>query len=307
MRKEKDIFDHPGNLGPVRGSLLAIHHGDWPAYPEGENFSEALLQFTAFPPGTKFIVIDDIDCALLFIADVKCAIPEKPFDTRNFHIAAWHEDLAELQRRGFIEGIKPITERQWHKRRWDALLSDVPEGSSLGFKDASGNFVPLKPPSFEDYEDNEDWTPFVCSPDRRIKVTKSGRDSVYATIKSQGLDITYSISAKVGKLYELGFFDTCIREACVQLEHEIKVQIRSESWGDRLTEAFINYIQEQERFLESGIRTFRQELRSVFKMIRNDYMHNLSEVDETSALVVLLRISRVRSMLENAQKPGVEL
>jgi hypothetical protein len=38
-------------------------------------------------------------------------------------------------------------------------------------------------------------------------------------------------------------------------------------------------------------------LRAVFKWIRNYYMHNLSEVDEASALVTLVRISRMYSIV----------
>jgi hypothetical protein len=90
------IPDHPGNLGSVRGSFLTIHHADWPAYPEGEDFCEGLFQFTAFPPGTQFVVIDDCDQALLFMAAVNYARPDiPPRDARNFHIAVWHEDLAQ--------------------------------------------------------------------------------------------------------------------------------------------------------------------------------------------------------------------
>jgi hypothetical protein len=291
-----NISEYPGNLGPVRGSLLTIHHADWPAYPEGEDFTQALFQFTAFPPDTKFIVVDDIDQALLFIADVACGHPSDPFDARNFHIAAWHEDLAELQRRSFIKGIRPITEQQWKKKQWGEFRSAIPQGAQLGFKDTNGNFVPIQEPCFDGYEDEEDWTPLVSAPEGRIHVTKSGRDFVNATLRSRSLDINSTISERVHRLFELQFFDTCIREACVQLEHEIKAVIGSDAWGDRLTESFIQHLRSQKQFLESGIRTFRQELRSIFKLIRNDYMHNLSDADETSALAILARISRVRSM-----------
>jgi hypothetical protein len=105
------IFDHPGNLGSVRGTLLTVIHADWPAYPEGDDFLEGLFQLTAFPAATSFVAIDDIDRALLLAADVKGANFENPFAAKNFHIAIWHQDAAELQRRGFIEGIKQATEQ----------------------------------------------------------------------------------------------------------------------------------------------------------------------------------------------------
>jgi hypothetical protein len=52
------IFDHPGNLGSVRGTLLTVLHADWPAYPEGDDFLEGLFQLTAFPAGTSFVAIE---------------------------------------------------------------------------------------------------------------------------------------------------------------------------------------------------------------------------------------------------------
>jgi hypothetical protein len=182
-------------------------------------------------------------------------------------------------------------------RRWQNLLSKV-SGGVLFEKDPNGNLIQIPEPSFEDYEDDEEWAPFVCCPDHKMTVTKSGRDFVFAMITSQGLDIASTISEKVSKIFELGYFDTCIREACVQLEHDIKVRIGSKKFGDCLTDEFVDHLRKRNTLLESGIRTFRQELRAVFKLIRNEYMHNLLDADQTSALVVLTRISRMRSCLK---------
>ena len=295
-----NILKHPGNLGPSRGSLLTVHHGDWPAYPEGNDHFEALFQFTAFPAGTSFIAVDDMDRALLFIADVKCGTPSEPRNPKNFHLAAWHEDLAELQRRGFIEGIKPVTERQWFKNRWDKLRSLAPEG--LFRKGQNGELTPIEEPKLDDYDDDEEWKPLVATPTDRIQVTTAGRAFVHSSLSGKPIDIAACISEKVQHLFVMKYFDTCIREACVQLECEIKTAVGSEMWGDKLTETFIQHLRGKNDFLESVVRTFRQELRSVFKMIRNDFMHNLSEADETTALVILTRISRVRSMLRDEPK-----
>ena len=71
----------------------------------------------------------------------------------------------------------------------------------------------------------------------------------------------------------------------------------SELYGDKLTEEFVLRLRGQKNILESHLRTFRQEMRTVFKFIRNDYMHNLREADEAAAHAVLFRIARVRSML----------
>jgi hypothetical protein len=52
------------------------------------------------------------------------------------------------------------------------------------------------------------------------------------------MDFSTAISFKVARLFDLGFFDTCIREACVQLEQEIKDQASSTEWGDKLAESY---------------------------------------------------------------------
>ena len=43
----------------------------------------------------------------------------------------------------------------------------------------------------------------------------------------------------------------------------------------------------------------------MFKMIRNDFMHNLADADETSALVALVRVARVRSMIRIGDGGGL--
>jgi hypothetical protein len=296
-----NIFDHPGNLGAVRGSLLTIHHADWPAYPQGADFHETLFQFTAFPKSTGFVVIDDIDRSLLMIADVPSSHLSDPFDARNFHIAAWHEDLASMQADGFIEGITPASEEEWQRVRWDDLVSSVPEGAKIGFKDANGNFIEIQPPPMPEVDEDEEYQPFVIACDKRISITNKGREYIYSSLLGERMDISEAISPRVSKLYDLQYFDTCIREACVQLEHEIKLRVKSDRWGDRLTEAFIENLRDEGGALESAIRTYRQELRTVFKLIRNDYMHNLSEADEVTAYSILSRIARVRSILNMPQ------
>lgn len=292
-----NIFNHPGNLGGgVRGSIFTVHHADWPAYPQGEDFEETLFQFTAFPKSTSFLVIDDIDRSLLMVADVQGSRLQTPFDPRNFHIAAWHEDLALMQRRGFIEGVSSANESEWRAAKWADLLGSIPNGSAIGFKDADGNFIELQSP--DPIEEDDVFRPFVISSSKKISITDEGRNYIHEFLLREQLDFANAISQRVAKLFELRFFDTCIREACVQLEHEIKTALSSASYGDHLTDEFIEKLRAHGGELESTIRVYRQELRSVFKLIRNNYMHNLTESDEVTTYTILFRIARVRSMLK---------
>uniref|UniRef100_Q01TP9 Uncharacterized protein n=1 Tax=Solibacter usitatus (strain Ellin6076) TaxID=234267 RepID=Q01TP9_SOLUE len=224
-------------------------------------------------------------------------MPTNPFDLQNFHVAVWYEDLAELHNRDFISGITCVTEREWQIRKWEHLRSLAPAGSEFGYEDPNGRFVPLDEPSFQEFDDDANWRSFVVSDEGRISVTDKGCRFMLNELQAENVDFSTTISPKVARLFGLGFFDTCIREACVQLEHEIKVRIGSADYGEKLTQSFISTLRAKSGLLESYVRTFRQELRTVFKFIRNDYMHNLLEADEVTAYSILFRIGRIRSVL----------
>lgn len=298
------LFDHPGNLGSVRGTLLTVHHADWPAYPQGDDFRAALLQLAAFPTGTAFIAVDHIDQSALFIARVRGADLDKPLAARNFHIAIWYEDLIDLDRRGFVDGIKR-SPRARIEQYWQRLLSEVPEGARVGYRGADGEFVPLEKPDLDSYSDDPVYDEFVASGSDRLTITPAGRDFLLQELIATKSNIMTSLGDRVADLFGHKYYDTCIREACVQLEHEIRVRTGADAYGDKLVELFIEKVRSDKKYLESFVRSFRQELRAVFKFIRNDFMHNLREADSASALAVLFRVARVRSLLQTpAESPG---
>ena len=55
-----ELSKHPGFLGFTSQGVILIH-ADWPMYPEEHGSDLALLWLTAFPRGTSFPRIDDID------------------------------------------------------------------------------------------------------------------------------------------------------------------------------------------------------------------------------------------------------
>src|SRR5262249_41827726 len=152
-------------------------------------------------------------------------------------------------------------------------------------------------PDFNEFDDEFEYL-IVPSGRRRLRVTDVGRSFLLSALRASSLNIRETLGDRIMRLFEIGFYDTAIREACVQLEHEIRVYTGSEAWGDKLTEEFVTRLRDQKKLLESHLRTFRQELRTVFKFIRNDFIHNLLEADEAAAHAVLFRIASVRSMLK---------
>jgi hypothetical protein len=94
-----------------------------------------------------------------------------------------------------------------------------------------------------------------------------------------------------------------IREAGVQLEGEIKKYVATSSYGNELVEKFVCKLRDEAKILESYLRTYRQELRTIFRLMRNDFMHNLRDADEASAYAILFRVAKARSILKTVLAP----
>lgn len=164
-----ELSEHPGYFGFTSQGVIAIH-ADWPMYPEEHGHELALLWLTAMPPDTKLRAIDDIDRCTLLVADVKCSRPDD-FDAKNFHVALWHSDLLELQQRGLISGVSPVSERDFerHKR---ARLPDEP----LFIKNQDGSFTQITLPDLDGYDAEDlEW---VRVDDTGLSVTLAGRERI---------------------------------------------------------------------------------------------------------------------------------
>jgi CRISP-associated protein Cas1 len=143
---------------------------------------------------------------------------------------------------------------------------------------------------------------YVWATGNRLWISYSGRNALLTELRKSEAELHKDAGARVSHLFRLGYYDTAVREACVQLEDEIKKYLNVNLYGNKLTEKLITHLLHEKKILESHVRTFRQELRTVFKFIRNDFMHNLREADEAAAYAMLFRITRARSMLDVARR-----
>lgn len=291
-----NFLDYPGNLGSVRGSLLTVHHHDWPTYPEGEDFRETLFHFSAFPHGTEFVEVDDGDRSTLFVADVSSGQLSKPYHDRNFHVCSWHEDLIDMHNWGFITGVELVTQNAYDCGRWNKILDRYNTDKLYTEIDGELREVPGSVREPDDEDEPRDW---VLLPSGRVSVTTAGIEFIVNEIKDADIDFSTTLSPTVSKLLKDGLYDTAVREACVTLEHSIKTKLESNKYGDRLTNEFFDYLRNEKNSLESSLRTYSQELRTVFKLVRNLYMHNLKTIDESTALVLLFRISRAKTAVDS--------
>jgi hypothetical protein len=284
------LRDHAGYFGITSRGVIAIH-ADWPMYPEEHGGDLALLWLTVFPQRTAFKRIDDIDRCNLFLADVKSSNRSDPFDERNFHVAVWHEDLLELRRKGHVQGVSSVSERRWQELN----RSDLPPGP-LYIKLDDGTFKEVELPALDDYDEEEtSWPEFSRE---GIVVTTSGR-SYAASLLAEASDDLVVLGDRIQRLRQLAFFDTAVREGCVALEHQIKYWLNSDRWGDALVEEFISKRRSRGDLLESYLRVLRGQLRTVFKFIRNDFMHNFVDIDQTQCDAVLFRLARAKAALDD--------
>jgi hypothetical protein len=302
-----NLSDHPGYMGWIDGVIA--HHSNWPAYPF-EGAEGLMFRLAAFAPKTRFVVIEDNDRAVLFVADVDGTKLQKPMLELNFHVAGWHEDLLKLHRDGMISGVKPVSEDRWKVIQWKSLPRALFEANGIDpdnedevlskplYFTIDGEKFPSYPPKKKDDPADEEpllsWPEF---PENKIVVTPAGRDRTHELLVKDWGEWRKHSSPKAIKLFELGFHDTCVREACVELEWTLKKSLGSRAYGDKLVEAYVEDLASRKCYLESSRRTIRQDLRAVFKLIRNRFMHVLADIDQTSALVNLIRIARIRSIV----------
>lgn len=299
----------PGLLSGERGKLAI--HADWPAYPCGHSWHEALYRLTAFPAGTSFDLLNDLDGAALFAADVPCNKKiADPLHKDHFHIGIWHEDLIELFRSGLIEGAKPATLGEWKSAQQKALKSSIEKmAKKSGLKSKSPRLLTevegqtidvsslLAPEECED-EDLPDTIKTRCLfPSRRIRTTDRSAPLVETELAKLQPSVLSLMSRRVRGIFETGYFDSTVREACVELEFRIKELSNSAHYGDKLINHVCAVPRGKKSELNSWRVNFRQEVRSLFKMTRNPFMHALKDISRAQCLSLLFRVQRVNSGL----------
>lgn len=267
---------------------------DWPMYPTGYGWELALEMLGSFPEGTDFREIDDVDrCKLLIAGTLKPG--QDPFDEQLFHVAAWHEDLVDLHDRELISGVTPMTEFEWDLRTQERLRDafvELPDGT---------RFWPhATPPKPDDYED-EDWSqPFATIDESGIRVTKAGYRALLGLSPETISELHPAISRRVEPLITIStdpnnrYFDTAVREATFILEVRLKEVTGTQKFGQELVTAFWEMATRQKNLHPA----LRQELRAIFKFVRNEYAHNLRSISSKQCCALLHRTARVLSYVE---------
>ncbi|MFL6236967.1 MAG: TIGR02391 family protein [Thermoanaerobaculia bacterium] len=281
------LTKHPGYLGFTSRGVIAIH-ADWPMYPLEHGGSIALESLAAFPIGAEFRVIDDIDqCLLFFVGDPDEV--KNPFEDKYFHVAIWHEDVIELFQNGHIKALSGISPDEWIKRSMRAWSQIMREHLSEEDDD-----FPL--PQESDFFDA---LPLELIRSDGIAVTPLGWKVIRDLMVEERDRLAPEVKAATFDLIKIHRYDTAVREACLLVEVLLRRMARSDSYGQRLIEEAFDTLFRSETYISSSLKVLRGDVRTLFKFVRNEYMHNLKRLTNDQCIAILTRISYVYGSLKS--------
>lgn len=284
-----------GILGYLyRGSYVVAIHANWPAYPPPDK-GLALYDLGQFPEETGFLRIDEIDQCTLFRA-TSGEIHNDPYDDRDFHVAIWNEDLLELADAGLISGVKTVTEIEKLRAQRAEMEAEIAERLA-----SEGIDVPKDPLtktftlhddirySLADFWDKrileaealiEEWDSWerrdiLVETDQAVRLTKAGWTEIATRLANESSRAT---KGRLTQLYDLGLYDTAVREGSVMLEATIRDITGIRSSGISLVEAFIKRLRTDSRWPDWAVLRFRSDLRTIFKFVRNQFAHEIVEI-----------------------------
>src|SRR5262249_14554291 len=157
----------------------------------------------------------------------------------------WEElrraDMQDSLRREALEKLERSDLPDEEKRARREELGRTNFLDSPFYKTDQGILKKVEFGSLDEYEDEEEgfqprlvWPEFV---DDGVLVTDSGRAQTASLLASASAGSELAIlGGRIQKLLELSFFDTAVREACLNLEHRVKGWLDSDRWGDNLVE-----------------------------------------------------------------------
>lgn len=279
----------PGLLGS--GGILAIH-ADWPNYPLGIGYEYALKAIGNYPKGTELFEISDIDRCKLFI-NKKPEHLDDPFNSHYYHCAIWHQDLLELLDKGFVHGVEKSTEYQFEMMRYDELKDSLAGSYTL---DEKGNIAFNSNPPLTYFQPEYDEVLgeyYTCAIIKeKLILTELGWEELKQLMTQ--LSFHSDVEFIVRDLINIRRYDTAIREASLLVESSIKQYHGVKAYGQRLIDFHINQIiVNNDKFQSAAIKSYRNELRTIFSFIRNDFMHNFKEITEVECQAILARINSV--------------
>jgi len=310
---DQDLFQYGGIWGIRDDSSI---------FPIGQGWEIALRTIASYPAGTKLYELEEVIGLKMLINKPKNKIQGDPYHEKFLHCAIWCEDILALVERDFIKGAVPATEFEWQLNKFNSMLnfgfSTNENGDIKCYLGEEKREQIIPKPKIEDYiadyaeegltdedraeliDDYSRYKPFLLIP-IALELSEKGRR--YILENSQVFEIPQRIEKRIGPLIEISYYDTAIREVAILFESMLKKFHRSTLFGEELIELHISMcISANENQYSAGIKIYRQELRKVNRFIRNEYLHNLKEVDQGEFYSILYKQCSLFKLMEQAFK-----
>ncbi len=299
--RDGGLSAHPGWFGwdysGGSGRFILAMHADWPAYPCEPGPGHALFDLAQFPRGTQFEPISDIDRCVLFSAvnydTKKPGRPKDPWSRDEYQVAVWHEDLIYLQQQGVINGVTPISEREWMLRQ--RIGAGWTWGRKLYTKDDEGNFHECDWPRLPEAPCEEDF--FADDPYEYPAFEHDGIDSP-VTITDAGWEVvTRELGAAIAlpetlpdlqKQLDQQLYDSAIREVGIAIEAALRDALGTDDgYGQKLVNDFVAHLKDEIFVLNTALKIYRLRLRTFFKFVRNPHAHHKIQLTQPHALALI--------------------
>ncbi|HYI01122.1 TIGR02391 family protein [Hyalangium sp.] len=277
------IDEHPGYLGMTSEGVILIH-ANWPMYPAEHGWRVALASLGQFPAEETFYAIDDIDMCFLFLVGEPSNVKD-PFDEELFHVAVWWSDVEELLRQGYVTSTSGLSMAAWEEQwvsGFDSWLS----------KDEK---IELSPEEKRELEVEA----LGALVKKGLRLSSLGLSALRKLMATQKEGLHPELRLHAGEIVKIGRFDAAVREGCVLLESRLKDLTKPSLYGQRLVDEFIAGLDDAGRYVSADVKVLRSEIRTVFKFIRNDFMHNRRNVTEEQCWSILVRISSILRCLDS--------
>jgi acetyl esterase/lipase len=213
-----------------------------------------------------------------------------------------------LQEKGLIDGITPVSEREWEMRRraewgWPKrqLFTRREDGTM-----EKAIMPPLPPaPTEEDFfHYGEDPYVFPAFDDDTngtegaVTITVAGWEMITKQLADH-LSVPKTMP-DLKKLVDAELYDSALREVGIAVEEELRRLVGNEDgFGQRLVGEFIKHLGEELFAYNTTLKIYRLRLRTFFKFVRNPHAHRKISLPRAHALALT---TRALFLLEDLQQ-----
>lgn len=304
-----------------------IHLGEKAeTFPLGEGWEIALRSLANYPLGSKLYEVEicGTEYAILTNAD---PMNQKGNEWKDkyFFTTVYVDDLIELHKMGYISGIKLISRHKYDLNMFNSLHNkgcELNEAGDLVYytkNEETGELTKriwenpkienyLGESDIEEWDENyrkelirqyEKWNRDYIEIKKHISLTEKGWDKFIEI--AQKFYIPKRIKSLVDPLINIKYYDTATREVTIDFESEMKKFHDTDKYGEKLINLHIgDCIQANDGFFNAGLKVYKQELLTMNKFIRNEFIHNKFAINEKNYNAILFRQCELYRMMKQA-------